>query len=134
MDSILGETSIPREFDLLSIDIDGNDYWVWKSLSKYKPKVVVVEYNSNFTAAEAKTIKYRFDHRWDETMYYGASAAALVKLADAKGYSLVGYTRKLNLFFVANELIERRLKVIEVERVPTGEGHKQVRREEFVDV
>ncbi len=79
---------VPASFDLLSIDIDGNDYWVWRALC-YRPRVVVIEYNIFFPPDDAKAIRYDAGHVWDETRYHGASLAALRKLGEAKGYALV---------------------------------------------
>ncbi|MEE9282003.1 MAG: hypothetical protein V3V67_17675 [Myxococcota bacterium] len=79
---------VPASFDLLSIDIDGNDYWVWRAL-RYRPRVVVIEYNIFFPPDDAKAIRYDAGHVWDETRYHGASLAALRKLGEAKGYALV---------------------------------------------
>ena len=99
---------VPNQFDLLSIDIDGNDYWVWKALdSRYSPRVVVIEYNAKIPPHESKTIAYDPNFRWDGTDYFGASLLALVKLAQAKGYTLVGCERKgVNAFFVRNDCLK----------------------------
>ncbi len=134
LDAILGDAHIPPDFDLLSIDIDGNDYWVWKSLVKYRPKLVVIEYNSNFTAEEKKTVPYNPQHVWDGTMFYGASAAALAELAQHKGYKLVSFTPMLNVFFLREDLCDSRFGVVPVQAVTVGPNHKQQRRQEFVDV
>ena len=100
IDELLSNTPIPKDFDLVSIDVDGNDLWIWKSMEIYRPKAVIVEYNSHFPVEQSRTIKYDKDHRFNENTYYGASAGALIKLASEKGYDLVGYTRGLNLIFV----------------------------------
>ena len=83
---------VPLDFDLLSIDIDGNDYWVWKAIERYAPRVVLVEYNVFFLPDTAKTIAYDPEHGWDKQhygLYHGASLAAFDKLARSKGYRLV---------------------------------------------
>jgi len=81
---------VPERFDLLSIDIDGNDYWVWKALDRFTPRVVVIEYNIFFRNDDARTMPYDASHVWNEdSAYHGASLAALRKLAEAKGYALV---------------------------------------------
>jgi hypothetical protein len=103
LDDILSETTIPLDFDLLSIDIDGNDLYVWKSLKKYKPKVVIIEYNNCFPSEWSLTIKYDPKHVFNNDSYYGATAGALVKVAHEKGYTLVAYTQGLNLVFCLNE-------------------------------
>ena len=91
---------VPASFDLLSIDVDGNDFHLWKALAGYTPRVVVIEYNASFAPHESVVMPYRAQHHWDKTNYYGASAAALVKLGREKGYVLVDYTPQLNLIFV----------------------------------
>lgn len=96
---------VPNEIDLLSIDIDGNDYWVWKALTDYRPRVVIVETNVSIPRREPKTIVYDPDFVWDGTDYYGASLAALMKLGDSKGYVLVHEHKFLNAFFVRKELV-----------------------------
>ena len=80
---------IPRAFDLLSIDIDGNEYWIWEAVRDYRPRVVIIEYNIFFSIDVSKTMPYDAGHRWDETMFHGASLAALRKLGRKKGYSLI---------------------------------------------
>jgi len=86
---LFAKYAVPPVFDLLSIDIDGNDYWVWKAIEDYTPRVVVMEYNIFFGLHHACTIRYDADHVWDETLYHGASLLALRNLGREKGYSLV---------------------------------------------
>ncbi len=97
---------VPERFDLLSIDIDGNDYWVWKAITRYRPRVVVIEYNAHIPPDEAKTIPYDPAFQWDKTDYYGASLLALKKLGEEKGYVLLGTDRNgVNAFFVEATLV-----------------------------
>jgi hypothetical protein len=98
--------AVPERFDLLVIDIDGNDYWVWKAIRGFTPRVVVVEYNIHFATHLARTMPYDPDHEWDETLYHGASLAALRKLGHEKGYALVhaeGWAP--NAFFVHRDAL-----------------------------
>lgn len=96
------------EIDLLSVDVDGNDYWIWQALECVRPRVVVVEYNALWGPHRAVTVPYDADFRLDflRTPYYcGASLAAFVKLASEKGYRLVGSDREeINAFFVRSDL------------------------------
>lgn len=103
LDRILHDTQTPEDFDLLQIDIDGNDYWIWEGLS-YRPKVVSIEYNSNFEPYERKAVKYERDLIWTGDTYYGASAGALAALGEKKGYVLVYHAPQTNLFFVRRDL------------------------------
>lgn len=102
LDELLLKADIPKDLDLLSIDIDGNDYWVWKSTA-VRPKIVVIEYNCHCDPGVSKTIPYDPGHRWQYDDFFGASAKALVDLGKSKGYSLVCHFFDVNLFFVRNE-------------------------------
>lgn len=104
VNDILRKYLVPYEFDYLSIDIDGNDYWVWKAIA-CKPRVVSIEFNSNFPHDVSVTMPYNPNHVWDGTAYYGASLAALTKLANHKGYSLVHIVSNLDAFFVRNDCL-----------------------------
>lgn len=101
INELLTHYGVPTTFDLLSIDIDGNDYWVWQALEGFRPRVVLVEYNIFFELDERKTIPYDPAHVWDESAFHGASLAALWELGRQKGYRLV-YTDSYapNAFFV----------------------------------
>lgn len=110
IEGLFDRYAVPAEFDLLSIDIDGNDYWVWNAINAYSPRVVIVEYNVFFRPDMAKTIAYDAGHEWDKEkygLYHGASLAAFEKLARKKGYALV-YTESYcpNAIFVRRDLIE----------------------------
>jgi len=89
VEALFDKHGVPERIDLLSIDIDGNDYWVWKAIERYSARVVVVEYNIFFELDEPRTMRYDADHIWDETQNHGASLAALQKLGREKGYTLV---------------------------------------------
>ncbi len=98
---------VPEHFDLLSVDIDGNDFWVWKEIT-HRPRVVVMEYNAIIPPHLSRTIWYNPYFRWSGTDYFGASLLALQKLGASKGYTLV-YCELAgaNSFFIANEDLPR---------------------------
>jgi hypothetical protein len=96
LDAILAKTAISIDFDLLSIDIDGNDYHVWKAVTRYRPKLVVIEYNPTIPSV------VEFVQRADLTVNHGSSIRSLVLLAKEKGYELVAAT-EYNCFFVKAE-------------------------------
>jgi len=77
--------SIPEDFDLLSIDVDGNDWHIWRAL-KYTPRVVIIEYNANFDREQRRILEYHPDNAWQGDVAYGASYAAMLDLGEAKGY------------------------------------------------
>ena len=102
VNGILEDHNVPDDFDLFSLDIDGNDYWIWKAL-KYTPRVVVMEYNHSLGFQESKTIKYNPHHRFNNNQYYGASAVALMKLGSSLGYKCIARSAT-NMIFVKDEL------------------------------
>ncbi|MGZ3872252.1 MAG: hypothetical protein ACXVJD_05010 [Mucilaginibacter sp.] len=106
IESLFDKAAAPTEPDLLSIDIDYNDYHVWKAITKYKPRVVVIEYNSVFRPDTHFVVKYNPNRMWDSTSYFGASLLALEQLGKEKGYFLVGcvFTGS-NAFFVREDLV-----------------------------
>jgi len=106
IDSILGEQCQGKPVTLLSIDIDGNDFWVWKAIHSVAPAVVVVEYNAKFPPPISIVQAYHPDFVWQGTDYFGASITALARLAAIKGYRLVGCNiTGVNAFFVRADLV-----------------------------
>jgi hypothetical protein len=96
LDHILGLQGVPADFDLLSIDIDGNDYDVWEGVVLFRPNVVVIEFNPTFPS------DFCYIDRGGRG-FIGSSAAALTELAAGKGYGLVSCCGP-NLFFLREEL------------------------------
>ena len=104
---IFAAAKVPAEFDLLSIDIDGNDYWLWEKLAAYRPRIVVTEYNGSKPPPQRWIMEYNPSHRFDGTTYYGASLASLNALAERLGYALVGTNRGgINAFWLRNDVLE----------------------------
>ncbi|NIA67898.1 FkbM family methyltransferase [Pelagibius litoralis] len=93
------------EIDLLSVDIDGNDFHVLKEISCINPRVIVVEYNARKGPTIDWVIAYNAAHRWDGTDYFGASLKAYEHLLKERGYLLVGCSISgVNAFFVREDL------------------------------
>ena len=106
IEKLFEDASVPNEFDLLSIDIDGNDYWVWKAIENYSPRVVVIEYNALYPPHVKWVQEYQADWAWNETSAFGASLKSLELLGKTKGYSLVGCNfMGANAFFVRDDLV-----------------------------
>jgi hypothetical protein len=103
IDCLLRQYGVPARFDLLSIDIDGNDFWVWKEIS-HRARLVVIEYNAHFPPPACCAIPYDPEFCWQGNSHFGASLMALNRLAELKGYALVHCERAgVNAFFVAQE-------------------------------
>lgn len=112
IESTFAKYRVPKHFDLLSIDIDGNDYWVWNAITHYDPRVVVIEYNACLPYAPARTIPYNTAFQWDKTDYYGASLSAFVSLGIRKGYTLIATdSRGVNAFFIKQDLAKTHFDV-----------------------
>ena len=96
--------------DLLSIDIDGNDWYVWKAVSSIKPRLVCIEYNGKFPPDLNWKQAYDAKHVWDKTDWQGASLKAMELLGREKGYILVGTNLTgANAFFVRKDLYSKDL-------------------------
>jgi hypothetical protein len=105
INALLQKHGVPMAFDLLSIDIDGNDYYVWRSMV-CRPRVVVIEYNAHFPPPQRRAIAYDPGFRWSGTDYFGASLQALYELGERKGYTLLYCEQNgVNAFFVSKDLL-----------------------------
>jgi hypothetical protein len=110
LDNLLKSTLIPHKFDILSIDIDGQDYWILESLQDYIPKIILIEYNPTIPME----VEY-FEPKNSE-LKTGSSVLALVSLANRKNYSLVA-TTDTNLILLRNDLNEILTPAIEQNEV-----------------
>lgn len=97
IDNLLDMYNVPEEFDLLNIDIDCYDYWVWDSMKKYKPKIVIIECNGMLDYDYVQPPKVGYPGK------KGSSKSSLIKLGESKGYKFVGMVG--NLFFVREDLL-----------------------------
>jgi len=135
INSLILKNGFEKEIDLLSIDIDGNDYWVWEAITAASPRVVVIEYNSFFGPDRSITVTY--DHLFERFKkhrsgkYYGASLRALQKLGLEKNYDLIGCDScGVNAFFVRKDLVQKKFK-----KHSTGKlfQHKQGHNKNSID-
>ena len=104
IEDIFRRNEVPESPFILLIDMDGNDYYIWESITHYSPQVVSIEYNPGYRPPERVVIDYEKDFVWSGDDYYGASMQSLVDLARKKGYQLVHCSSGGdNLFFVKDE-------------------------------
>lgn len=106
--SIIQEAGFSGRIGILSIDVDGNDYWIWEAIDLIDPAVVIVEYNGIFGAREAVTIPYQKDFVRQNAhysyLYWGTSLRALCHLGVRKGYAWIGCNSAgNNAYLVRNE-------------------------------
>lgn len=116
VDTVLTQSGFDADLGLLSIDIDGNDYYVLEAIESFRPRILICEYNAVFGTRKV-TVPY--DENFQRTnkhfsnLYFGASLSALVYLAQTRGYSLVGVnSNAVNAFFVRNDLLNDKLTAL----------------------
>lgn len=151
---LLTDLPFDSEVGILSIDIDGNDYWVWDAINVVTPIIVIVEYNSLFGRSNAWTIPYasdfvRGDVSSENISYYGASLEAFKFLGHKKGYVFLGcnsngnnayfirkdYSKKIDHLiptddgFVLcsfNEILKENKRVVGIDRIKALNGKKVI--------
>ena len=149
IDELLREHGFDGEIDVLSVDIDGNDYWVWRALEAARPRVVVVEYNAVFGSERSITVPY-VERRSPYDVhpsgwYHGASLTALARLGEQKGYVLAGAeSRGVNAFFVRRDVAEGKIDAVspgaafapfyEAAHLSAAEAWQKVAHLEYVEV
>lgn len=134
INNIIKENGLSGELGILSIDIDGNDYWVWEAITCVNPAIVICEYNSLFgPTAKISTPYINNFYRTSahtSNMYYGASISGLNYLAESRGYRLVaGNSAGNNIFFVREDLLGS-LRVQTPEEVYVRAGFREARSSE----
>lgn len=97
--------AVPPEPDVVSIDVDGQDLWIWRALRAFRPRIVVIEYNATIDPDTMLVEPRGMEGGWQGTDFYGASLGALVSVGTDHGYTLV-YTEMagVNAFFVRDDL------------------------------
>jgi hypothetical protein len=107
INDLLNGAGLSGEIDLLVIDIDSNDYYVWQAIEAINPRVVCIEYNAKFPPPVEWIMPRDDSQEWKGTDWFGASLSALEKLGASKGYALVGCNiGGSNAFFVRRDLIQ----------------------------
>lgn len=129
---------VPQVIDLMSIDIDGQDFYIWKSL-KWKPRVVIIEFNEGLgpdVNAVMKLDRRHWKHR-DNTYYYGASISSFKKLGKRKGYTLLCKCGR-NLVFIRDgilpEKVDRDVKDIHPKAIPESYKVPDPKNREWVTI
>ncbi len=133
INDLLRENGLTGQIGLLSVDIDGNDCWVWEAIDAVSPALVVVEYNARFGPERAVTVPYdpaftreRVHH---SCIYYGAALAALASLGRRKGYAFVGSNGAANnAFFIRRDLLPAGIR-----ELTAAEGWRQCQFRESRD-
>ena len=105
INQLISEQGFSGEIDLLSIDVDGNDYYIWEAVTAVSPRVVIIEYNGKLPPDCDWKMAYHAYHVWEGSDWHGASLKALERLGERLGYQLVGTGLVgVNAFFVKKEI------------------------------
>ena len=119
IDSLISKASFSGEIDLLSIDIDGNDYYIWEALKVVQPRLVIIETNVEF-GLEPIRVSYKADYVYPgkHPNYHGASIKAMEQLAKQKGYRLIGANSYgFNTIWIRQDLAKEALPTVAVEKI-----------------
>jgi len=112
INTLIQESCFDPNVGILSIDVDGNDYWIWEEITSIQPVIVIVEYNALFGCDQALTIPYKDDFvRSSKNIgglsYFGTSLKALCRLGEKKGYSFIGTNSAgNNSYFIRNDFMQ----------------------------
>lgn len=121
VNELIAQHGSAGEIDLLSLDMDGVDYWIWDAIHIVNPRVVVLEYNNRWGPKQAVTVPYADDFvtrgaSVEDEGYFGASLLAFERLASKKNYRLIGANApNTNAFFMRNDVGEAYFSVVPVE-------------------
>lgn len=114
LNDIISGQGVPRDIDFLSLDVDGNDYWLWEALDCVSPRLACIEYNAGIGPELSWTVPYdpRFERyaKHPSGFFHGASLKALESLGERRGYRLIGCdTTGTNAFFLREDIDAPRL-------------------------
>jgi hypothetical protein len=121
INELLSKSGFSEDLGILSVDIDGNDYFVLEAISTFRPRILICEYNAVFGGTRKISIPYEPDFQRNKkhysSLYFGASLPAINYLSNIRGYSLVGTNSAGgNAFFVRNDLLNDKVAVLSVEQ------------------
>ncbi len=121
INNLLSSSNLSNEVGILHIDLDGNDYWIWKEINAISPAVVILEYNSVFGIDRAISIPYdkafnRISARYSN-LYFGASLRALHRLSESRGYAFIGCNSAgNNAYFIRKDKLNDAVREISLEK------------------
>jgi hypothetical protein len=121
INGLLQSSGMPKEIGILHIDLDGNDYWIWKEITAVKPVLAILEYNAVFGVDRPITVPY--DKVFQRTrahksnLYFGASLRALCELSSEKGYAFIGCNSAgNNAYFVRRDALNDIVREVPIEQ------------------
>ena len=132
INALLLTSGFDKDLGILSIDLDGNDYWILNEIKNFTPRILILEYNAVFGPAKKISVPYEPDfqrtRKHHSNLYWGASLAALASKAFEKGYALVGTNSAgCNAFFVRNDLMNEKLTGLSAAEAFTASKYRESR-------
>lgn len=135
IESVLASSGFDSCVGILSIDLDGNDYYILQAINNFSPCILICEYNSVFGGDRKISIPYQ--ENFDRTkshfsnLYWGASLGAITFVAKQKGYSLVGTnSARNNAFYVRNDLLNDNLEVCDINEIFKYSAYREAKDEQ----
>jgi hypothetical protein len=134
IEEMLEMSKFEADLGILSIDLDGNDFFILEAINNYSPRIIICEFNPIFGGTRKISIPYQADfYRRDfhySNLYWGASLGAMTHLAKTKGYSLVGTNiASCNAFYVRSDLLNDKVNVLHPEEAFTQSNYRESRDE-----
>jgi hypothetical protein len=135
VNALLMKSGFDEDLGILSIDLDGNDYFILEAINCFKPRILICEFNALFGATRKISIPYEPDfnrtNKHYSNLYAGASLAAITHIANQKGYSLVGTNQASNnAFYVRSDLLNSNLETVSVEQAYSPSRFRESRDEQ----
>ena len=132
INELLKSSGFGQDLAILSVDLDGVDYWVTEAIEGFKPRILIHEYNATFGSERKISVPYdpafQRNKAHSSNLYWGASLGALTYLAEKRGYSLVGTNSAgCNAFYVRNDLLSDKLEALSAERGYTESRYRESR-------
>ena len=134
IEDILYKSGFEENLGILSIDLNGNDFYILEAIKNFTSCILICEFNPVFGPNRKITIPYKADFNWTEehhsNLYWGASLGAISYLADKKGYALVGTnTACNNAFYIKKDLLNDKVDVLSVESAYSPSNYRESRDE-----
>jgi hypothetical protein len=137
INDLLAKSGFEQDLGILSIDLDGNDYYILQAIDFFRPRILICEYNAIFGVG--RNISVLYDEQFNRTekhssnLYFGASLGAMTYAAKQKGYSLVGTNiAACNAFFVRDDLVNDRLQILTAEEAFSPSKARESRNKQGV--
>ena len=134
INELLARSGFSEDIGILSVDLDGNDYYILQAIKNFQPSILICEYNAVFGPTRKISVPYDPEfirsRKHHSHLYYGASLGAMAHLANLKGYSLVGINSNANnAFFVRNDLLNDKVEVVTPEEAFSPSKFRESRDE-----